>query len=182
MESRAHELRRRLAMCFFFEDISYATEHPHTVLDLQRFMGRLDEPVFDINEKTDYQQLAALVLLLDIAVDDGRNVYLDLTNTSAAERFDRDVDDLVMAIKDVVRGIGSPGAAFISRIEAKEALELVSQRIADALRSRPKPKKSVFGGIHLKEEDHSGERDKMHNFVSKFKKGSVPISGQAVTA
>jgi hypothetical protein len=169
-------------MCFFFNDVSYAAEHPHTVFDLHKFMDRLEEPVFDINDKTDYQQLAALVLLLDVAVDDGRNEYLDLTSRSAAESFDQDVDDLVMTIKDVVKGIGSPGAAFISRIEAKEALELVSQRIADTLRSRPKPKKSVFDGIHLKEEDHSGERDKMHKFVSKMKKGPVPVNGQAITA
>jgi hypothetical protein len=169
-------------MCFFFDDLTYATEHPHTVFDLHKFMDRLEEPVFNVNDTTDYQQLTALVLLLDVAVDDGRNEYLDLTNRSAAECFDQDVDDLVMTIKDVVRGIGSPGAAFISRIDAKEALELVSQRIADTLRSKPKPKKSVFDGIHVKEEDHSGERDKMHKFVAQMKKGPVPAKGQAVTA
>lgn len=152
-------------MAFYFDDIAYATDHPHSTFDLHRFMDRLEGPAFRINDRTDYQQLKALVGLLDIAVDDGRCVYLDLANRAAADRFDEDVDNLVLTIKDVFRSIGTPGAAFISRIEAKETLELVSQRIADTLRSRPKAKKTVFDAPMLKQEDYRGEKAAMKNFV-----------------
>ena len=163
-------------MCFYFNEISYSTDHPHTTFELPKFMDRLDESAFNINDETDYQQVAALILLLDVAVDDGRCVYLDLSNASAAERFDEDVDNLVFAIKDVMRNIGNPGAAFISRIEAKEALELVSQRIADTLRSKPKPKKTVFDGPKKRDEDHTVEQARMSSFVSKMKKGTEAVN------
>ncbi|TVY49725.1 hypothetical protein LOCC1_G000237 [Lachnellula occidentalis] len=166
---RTHELRRRLAMCFFFDDIAYSIDHPHTTFDLQKFMERLQEPAFEINEKTEYQQLTALIYLLDVAVDDGRCAYLDLANSSAAERFDEDVDHFVVTIKGVLTKIGSPGAAFISKLEAREALLLVSQRIADTLRSKPKPKKSVFDGLK-KKEDHTSAQAGIDSFLSKYKK------------
>ncbi|TVY93188.1 hypothetical protein LAWI1_G003721 [Lachnellula willkommii] len=174
---RTHELRRRLAMCFFFDDIAYSIDHPHTTFELEKFMDRLREPAFEIGDKTDYQQLAALISLLDVAVDDARCAYLDLANSSAAERFDEDVENLVFTIKKVITRIGSPGPAFISRIEAKEAAELVSQRIADTLRSKPKLKKSVFDGSKKKEEDHSSAQAGMRNFVSLFKKGTEVDNG-----
>ncbi|TVY26149.1 hypothetical protein LHYA1_G005371 [Lachnellula hyalina] len=173
---RTHELRRRLGMCFLFDDVAYSIDHPHTTFELQKFMDRLKDPVFKVNDKTDYQQLAALISLLDVAVDDGRCAYLDLANSSAAERFDEDVDKLVLTINKVIDRIGSPGAAFISRIEAKELLLLVSQRIADTLRSKPKPKKSLFDGSK-KKEDHVAAQAGMSNFLSLYKKGTKPVNG-----
>lgn len=164
-------------MCFFFDDITYSIDHPHTTFELEKFMDRLEEPAFEVDDKTDYQQLAALISLLDVAVDDARCAYLDLANSSAAERFDEDVENLVFTIKKVITSIGSPGPAFISRIEAKEAAELVSQRIADTLRSKPKLKKSVFDGSKKKEEDHSSAQAGMRNFVSLFKKSTEADNG-----
>lgn len=165
-------------MGFFFDDISYANEHPHTLFDLHKFMERLQEPAFDINDKTDYMQLTALIALLDVSVDDGRCAFLDLSNRSVADTFDTDVDDHVHTIKDVMRNIGNPGAAFISRIEAKETLELVSQRIADTVRSRAKPKKTVFDGVSSKtEDDHSVEQERMQSFMAKMKK--APTGGSS---
>ena len=163
-------------MCFLFDDVAYSIDHPHTTFELQKFMDRLKDPVFKVNDKTDYQQLAALISLLDVAVDDGRCAYLDLANSSAAERFDEDVDKLVLTINKVIDRIGSPGAAFISRIEAKELLLLVSQRIADTLRSKPKPKKSLFDGSK-KKEDHVAAQAGMSNFLSLYKKGTKPVNG-----
>lgn len=169
-------------MCFYFNDESYAADHPHTTFDIEKFIERLYSADFDINSETDFPQLAALVSLLDIAVDDGRCLYLDLTNSAAAGKFDQHVDELVYTIKDVMKSIGNPGAAYISKIEAKEALELVSQRIADTLLSRPKAKKSMFDGVAKKELDYSVERDKMSKFTSRMKKETKPVNGQVITA
>jgi hypothetical protein len=141
---RTHDLKRRLAMSFYFNDLSYSTQHSHVIMDLGKFIDRLEDHDFDTNAQTDYRELAALISLLDIALDDGRSLDLDLKDSENAERFDRNVDDLAGIIKGIMNSIGNPGAAFISRIEAKEVLELVSQRISDTLRTKPKAKITVF--------------------------------------
>ena len=166
--SRTHDLRRRLALCFYFNDISYSLDHPHNIVSLDRFIGRLDGADFDTTPQTDYRELTALVLLLDIAIDDGRSMKLDLTDKATEQKFDETVDALVAAIKDIMTSIGNPGAAFISRIEAKEALELVSQRVADTIRSKPKPKHSWFDRNRIKaEENLEQEKKLMSKFVSR---------------
>ncbi|KAF4635782.1 hypothetical protein G7Y89_g2304 [Cudoniella acicularis] len=175
---RTHDLRRRLAMCFYFDDLSYSSAHPQTKTNLNRIIERLDDPAFDANSQTDYRELAALVSILDIAVDDARTPNLDLTDKDTARDFDESVDLLVAIIKDVMRSIGNPGAAFISRIEAKEALELVSQRISDTLRSRPKPKLTHFDV--KKEENLKGERIGMSAFLSKMKGSGSNDNGKTM--
>lgn len=138
-------------------------------MNLNLFITRLEDPTFDLTPDADYRELTALVSLLDIAVDDARSTGLDLTDKEQERRFDKDIDDLAATIKDLMKGIGNPGAAFISKIEAKEALELVAQRIADTLRSKPKPKDTVFDGPRLKD-DLEAERAGIQSFLSKMKK------------
>ncbi|CAG8949688.1 hypothetical protein HYFRA_00004006, partial [Hymenoscyphus fraxineus] len=166
---RTHDLRRRLALCFFFKDISYCKVHPHAATDLNEFVDRLGDPDFVANSETDYQELTALVALLDIAVDDGRSSKLDLGNPSIAEQFDEDVDALVSAVRKVMRSIGNPGAAFISRIEAKETLELVSQRFSDTLRTKQKPKLTHFDKPRVKFENFTKEKSGMSAFLARGK-------------
>lgn len=71
-----------------------------------------------------------------------------------------------------MKGIGNQGAAFISRIEAKEALELVAQRIQDTVRTRKKEKEKWFdrdrGMSSGKAEDSLGrEKQGMQNFLKR---------------
>jgi hypothetical protein len=165
---RTHDLRRRLAMCFYFDKVSYSKDHSHCIMDLDVFIRRLDDPDFDTNPQTDYRELAALILLLDVAIDDGRSMNLDLTDTVAEKKFDENIEDFGATIKDIMRSIGNPGAAFISRIEAKEVLELVSQRVSDTLRSKPKPKQTWLGK-GKPEEDLESERRGMQSFISRVK-------------
>lgn len=157
-------------MCFYFNDLRYASDHSHTLVDIDDFFDRLAQPSFSINPSTDYRELAALVLLLDIAIDDGRSIMLNLTDDAIDRRFNEDIDQFAAAIKDIMKNIGNPGAAFISRIEAKEALELVSQRIADTLRSKPKARHQWFDGTRgRREEDLQAEKKGMTSFVNKMK-------------
>jgi hypothetical protein len=70
-----------------------------------------------------------------------------------------------------MKGIGNPGAAFISKIEAKEALELVAQRISDTLRSKSKPRDTVFDGPRGRgRDDLEKEKAGLQSFLSKMKK------------
>ncbi|KAH8684860.1 hypothetical protein BGZ60DRAFT_366389 [Tricladium varicosporioides] len=167
---RTHDLRRRLAMCFYFDDLSYSQTHSYTSTNLDKFIDRIEDPIFKTTPETDYRELGSLIALLDIAVDDGRSPGLDLTDKVSAEHFDEDVDYLVAIIKEVMRGIGNPGAAFISKIEAKEKIELVSQRIADTIRSKPKPRLTHFDMHHGKLGDNlKAEKAGMSSFLSKMK-------------
>ena len=132
-------------------------------------MRRLNDSAFNVTVETDFRELHALVLLLDIAVDDGRSIEIDLTNHIVETRFNEDVDEFAALIRDIMKSVGTPGASYISKIEAKEALELVAQRIGDTLRSKPKPKQKMFDGpVGRDEEDLESERAGIQSFLSKI--------------
>lgn len=139
-------------------------------MDLNTFITRLHDPVFDCTPSTDYRELTALIQLLDIALDDGRSSSLNLTDANVEEDFNKDVDALSQAIKGIFKKIGNPGAAFISRIEAKEVLELVSQRIVDTVRTKRRMKHTWFDDEAGKKlEDLQSEKKGMAHFVSRMK-------------
>lgn len=137
------------------------------MMDLNLFIERLMDKDFEATNETDYRELSALVSLLDIAVDDARSADLDLTDRDTEEQFDADIDAFARAIKDIMRSIGTPGPGFISKIEAKELLELVSQRVGDTLRSRPKLKQSIFAAPVAKHDDISQEKKGIAKFLSR---------------
>jgi hypothetical protein len=166
---RIHDLRRRLALCFFYGNDSHAEQNPHYTLNISKITRRLTEDDFQPNQETDYVEFSALIALLDIAVDDGRNMNIDLTNQTVAERHDEQVELLIRVLSHIHAGIGNPGAAFISRIEAKETLEVVRQRFSDTLRARAKPKLSHFTKSLEKVESLGQERAGMSAFLSRTK-------------
>lgn len=166
---RVHDLRRRLALCFFYGNDVHSEQPPHQTLNLSKITRRLTEDGFQPNQETDYVEFSALIALLDIAVDDGRNINLDLKDKTVAERFDEQVELLVKVLLHIHAGIGNPGAAFISRIEAKETLEVVKQRFSDTLRARPKTKLSHFSKPVEKADLLKQERAGMNAFLSRGK-------------
>jgi hypothetical protein len=167
-------------MCFYFDNVVYSKDHSHSMMDLDVFITRLDDPAFDTNPQTDFRELTALILLLDIAVDDGRSVELDLSDKEVEKKFDESIEEFGATIKDIMRSIGNPGAAFISRIEAKEVLELVSQRVSDTLRSKPKAKQTWFDKARGKpEEDLDSERKGMQSFISRVKEIGTGVNVQS---
>lgn len=165
-------------MSFYFNDLSYSTKHSHLIMDLDKFMNRLDDRDFDTDPQTDYRELAALISLLDVAVDDGRSLDLDLKATKTAKLFDKNIEEFAGIIKGIMNSIGNPGAAFISRIEAKEVMELVSQRISDTLRSKPKAKITVFDR-KKPEENLDRQRKLMATHFSKATTTKDGVNGQA---
>jgi hypothetical protein len=148
-------------------------------MNLEEFIKRLDDHAFDTDSQTDYRELAALIFLLDIALDDGCPPDFDLKNSETAKRYDESIDELAGTIKGIMNTIGNPGAAFISRIEAKEAMELVGRRISDTLRSRPRVKITVFDRKEQGERQENLDREKKfmasHFFKAKAKEGAINV-------
>ncbi|EKD14596.1 uncharacterized protein L3040_000120 [Drepanopeziza brunnea f. sp. 'multigermtubi'] len=164
---RTHDLRRRLATSFFFNSLSYAKTHSHTLMSLDSVIDRLADPVFDTKPSTKYRDLAALLNLLDIAVDDGKSLSVDLTNKKVEEKYNKDVEELSATINSIMSGINTGGASNISRMEAKSLADNVSKRIAVTLRTKRKPKENWFDG--KKEEDFEREKKGMAGFLAKNK-------------
>jgi hypothetical protein len=158
-------------MCFFFNEAIYSTVCTYESIEITLVLERLKSHDFDTQPQTDFVELAARILLLDVAVDDGRNTKTSLHDAKTEKEFNEDVDKLVASIKDIMTSIGNPGAAFISRIEAKEVLELVSQRIADTVRTKRLLKETWFDQNTGKDEDElSGEKRGMNNFLTRMKR------------
>ena len=154
-------------MCFFLDDLSYSEAHSHIVMDIDAFMDRLEDSVFLTNAQTDYRELFALVALLDIAIDDGRPIKLDLKNKKIEKRFNEDVDDFCIMIKGIMKQIGNVQVGYLSKVETKEILELVAQRISDTVRTRPMPKETWIDQARGRTEDLETEKKAMARFVAK---------------
>ena len=167
--SRLHELRRRLALTFYFSDLSKSLHPPQTIISIPTLTLRLQEPAFHINRNTDYRELAALILLLDVAIDNGRSDDLDLEDKEVERQFNNDVDDL--ATKVTSSYINFSGAANLSRVEAKEIMELVGNRIKHTVRSRPKPKHNIYEesmqAFNKREKTLGGMQENMSKYLNK---------------
>lgn len=77
---------------------------------------------------------------MDMVVDTGSPPEDDTQRAA----FDREVDDLVAALKQLARSINDTQMKSILPMEAKMVMDLVGERIAHTVRSRPKPKVSIF--------------------------------------
>jgi hypothetical protein len=141
---RVHELRRRLALAFFFSKSKYISSAPHDALDLIEVTEQLDRPQFKINKETDYPELAAVMSILNIAIDNGLSVRHDVADPEGEIKFNREVDILAARIKQIWGSINDAGAAFMSRSYAKEMMEGLRMRLELTIRTKPKPKLSIF--------------------------------------
>ena len=168
-------------MCFFFNDVGYSQIQSYKSIYTNHFLDRLDSTDFNTGPKTDYAELTALILLLNVAIDNGRSAEIDPSDKEAEVEFNKSVDELVATIKDIMSRIGNPGAAFISRIEAKEALELVSQRISDTIRTEMKVKEPWFNRNRGRGmEDLEEEKKGMSRFLMKMNERGVGEHASAV--
>jgi hypothetical protein len=161
---RIHEIRRRLALAFFFEDARYLMSAPHLVIDLWEIIKRLDEPQFQINRDTDYQQLAALISILDMAIDNGQSPDMSMSDTEQEQHFNAEVDTLAARIRNMWSSINDAGASFMSRVDAKEVMECLRHRLLYAIRTRPVPKRSIFDPVP----DDREEKLKQSKFMNKY--------------
>lgn len=126
---RLHLFRRRLALAFVFEDVSYVSKPIEDLVDLQQFTALLEtSPAFKITHDSDFANLTVLVRILDVAVDAG--------GTGAHASNDAEVDNLARALQRLFTGIPDNNAQNISRTEAKEGMERIQFRLIFAVRSK----------------------------------------------
>lgn len=162
--ARLHDLRRRLALASLFQDFQRATSPAYQTIDLWDVTKLLDGPMFRVTDTTDYHELAALMSILDVAIDNGISVDVDLTDPKAEQEFNSDVDALAQRIKALWSNINDSGASFMSRIDAKEVMEGLRHRLMYAVRTKPKPKRSIFETIP----DETEQIQKQSAMMSKY--------------
>lgn len=141
-----HALRRRMAVVFFFDDLSLASQPPDATFSLHDACSHLRSATFKIRPDTDYAALRARLILLDMAVDTGSAPEPDDDNDAltAAETFDAEVDGITLTLRHLGRSINDTGMKSILPMEAKMVMDWVGERLTHSVRTRPKPKISIY--------------------------------------
>ncbi|KAK0112884.1 hypothetical protein ONS95_014605 [Cadophora gregata] len=175
--SRTHDLRRRLAACFFHDSLIHASKSSYYSTSLGSIMNTLHSPRFriipatDTSPGTDYHELRALVYLLDVTLDDGLSSDRDLSDKEQEEIFNEDIEEFGKQLDWIGSKIQTGGAAFFTRLETKEALTLVKQRAVGMLRTKSKLKHSWYNENEEKEkkrlETFEKEKKGMASFLKK---------------
>ena len=142
--SRLILLRQRLALSFFFQDPHYLNKPDDQIVDLKLIAHHLQTPQFTINPTTDFSDLAASISILSIGLDDGNPPPSSCTKEEE-KAFNKDIDVLASKVSGMFKDIVDTGAAQMKRTEAKEVLEGFQRRLEYVVRTKPKPKKLVFG-------------------------------------
>ncbi|PFH58198.1 hypothetical protein XA68_14038 [Ophiocordyceps unilateralis] len=165
---RLHDLRRRLAIAFLFDESPLAPRTKDSVT-IQDFIDVLDSPGFNITLQTDFAELKSRIVILDMAIDDGSAVVSDGRQDDA--RFNQDVDRLAQKLGEIWRRINDSGMK-LARTETKSVVEWVQQRLLHSVRTRKRVKKSVFD-LSSQEEDPfelRRQQDYMTRFLRKASK------------
>ncbi|RAH79764.1 hypothetical protein BO86DRAFT_317746 [Aspergillus japonicus CBS 114.51] len=168
-------IRCRLAVSFLLDNPGPLCEPLNELLSLTRIIDILKREIFDIKKykgkdkpEYDYGELLAITSLLNIAVDSGR-YQAEFADREAEKAFNTQVDVVADRLKKVFSLIEDSGASHLKRTLAKEALETLHYRIVYSVRTRPRPKKSIYGTIEAREYD----RDAFKGFLPKIKAGAI---------
>ncbi|QMW45000.1 hypothetical protein G4B11_008420 [Aspergillus flavus] len=144
-------LRCRLAVAFLTSDPSSLAEEPDVMGYLRRIIDVLKDKRFDVKRykmkgqpEYDYGELMAITTVLNIAIDSGWS-GVDFSSKDAEREFNSEVDALADRIKRIFTSIEDSGASHLKRTLAKEALEALHYRIIYSVRTKPRPKRSIFG-------------------------------------
>lgn len=162
-------------MCFLLDNPAPLCEPLTELLSLTRITDILKRDIFDIRKykgkdkpEYDYGELLAITSLLNIAVDSGR-YQAEFADREAEKAFNTQVDMVADRLKKVFSLIEDSGASHLKRTLAKEALETLHYRIVYSVRTRPRPKKSIYGTIEAREYD----REAFKGFLPKIKASAI---------
>ncbi|KHN98824.1 uncharacterized protein MAM_03286 [Metarhizium album ARSEF 1941] len=162
---RVHDLRRRIAVASLFQDDSLALRNAEDVVTLRGIMDILDTDSFAVTRKTDFCNLRASIILLDMAIDDGSVVKFD--HVDDEKKFNEEVDELAGKLQEIWRKINDSGMK-LARTEAKSVVEWVQKRLSHSVRTRRKVRKSVFDFPGQDEDPFlPRQRDYMRRFFAK---------------
>ncbi|KAG6367273.1 hypothetical protein INS49_001460 [Diaporthe citri] len=172
-QTRTLDLKRRLASVFFFDDLHRADKRPEDTVNIRAVIDRLEEAdEFQINQDTDYHEFEALMMMLNAALGDASRQ--DDRAERSAVSFDAEVDELAEGLKSMLTRVAPLNRGLhVSRIEAKNAMELIRERLLYQVRIKAVPKKNIFGLQDDAEEDASlpKQRDFMKGFLKKNNRG-----------
>ncbi|KAG6011502.1 hypothetical protein E4U54_008054 [Claviceps lovelessii] len=174
---RTHDLRRRIAVSTLFQNDALARHNSEDTVTLPAIIDRLDSDIFAIRPTTDFAELRANVILLDMAVDDGSVIHFD--DRDDEKTFNDQVDDLAGKLREIWRKTNDAGMR-LARTEAKSVVEWVQQRLLHSVRTRKKAKKSIFDLARHEQDDPflPRQRDYMHKFLQR--KPKSPVAAVAV--
>lgn len=175
LQTRTLDLKRRLASVFFFDDLHRADKQPEDTVNIRAIIDRLEEAdEFQINQDTDYHEFEALMMMLNAALGDASRQ--DERAERSTDSFDAEVDELAEGLKSMLTRVAPLNRGLhVPRIEAKNAMELIRERLLYQVRIKAVPKKNIFGLQDDKEEDVSlpKQRDFMKGFLKKANRGPV---------
>ncbi|KAF2770333.1 hypothetical protein EJ03DRAFT_66024 [Teratosphaeria nubilosa] len=176
--AQTHVFRRRLALYLVTKSQKLrALTSPEWVNIIIKRLKTA--PEYAMGDKSDYDLILNLVTVLDIAIDAGFSDFslhdkpsAESVNTgpfgktqplmSAEEKaFNRNVDLLSEQIEEMASRITGAGATHVKRVEAKSALERLCLRLEYGVRTKPKPRKGVFGELG----NDTESRKSMEEFV-----------------
>lgn len=162
-----HEFRRRLAVSFFYDDPTLSRHHPDDIVTIKSITERLSGGDFCVGPNTDFAELRARILLLDIVVDDGSFIATD--DPDDEKKFNADVDELAYCLREIWRKINDAGMK-IARTEVKSVIEWVQQRLLLSVRTKRKAKAAVFDMLGDGEDT---SRPRQQEFMKLFLKRKV---------
>ncbi|OAR01432.1 hypothetical protein LLEC1_05400, partial [Akanthomyces lecanii] len=170
---RAHDLRRRLAVTFLFHDASLARRAPEEVVTLPKIIQRLAQPEFQVGPATEFAELRAAILILDMAVDDGSVIaFASDDDTDAEDEFNAHVDELAARLNEIWRRTNDTGMK-LARTEAKSVVEWVQKRVTHTVRTRRKRAKSIFD-VPGQERKQKKDLPRQQEFMKSFFRKKAP--------
>ncbi|KAM3454251.1 hypothetical protein MY3296_003136 [Beauveria thailandica] len=167
---RAHDLRRRLAATFLFHDASLARRVPEEAVTLQAVIDRLATPAFQVGPRTEFAELRAAILILNIAVDDGSVLVFGPDDADAEDRFNARVDELAARLNDIWRRTNDTGMK-LARTETKSVVEWVQKRVTHTVRTRRKQARSIFD---LPGQETRRDLPRQQEFMKSFFRNNMP--------
>ncbi|KAL4912224.1 hypothetical protein BDW62DRAFT_195151 [Aspergillus aurantiobrunneus] len=143
--------RRRLAYIFLTSDPLADVGSLDRRSQVNRITNILKNPRYDVKRykrkdqpEYDYGELKAITNFLNVIIDSGWS-ETQFPDENAEEEFNGEVDMLADRVKKIFTAIEDSGASHLKRTLAKEALESLHYRIVYTVRTKPRPKKRLFG-------------------------------------
>ncbi|KAI1088897.1 hypothetical protein F5B19DRAFT_401237 [Rostrohypoxylon terebratum] len=183
--SKHRDLKRRMAAVVFFRDTSLGRKPVDEGLTLDILTTRLDSPDFAVSQTTNFEELRALIILLDIILGNAEFIMKQYTTNAdadtqneeerdASRKFDADIDGLTFRLKIIHDKIHD--STLLSRKVAKASIDLVAKRLTYAVRTRPPPKTSIFDAEPKEDKDLPKQRAFMKSWAEKKAVSSVESS------
>ncbi|PWY83527.1 hypothetical protein BO70DRAFT_290805 [Aspergillus heteromorphus CBS 117.55] len=146
-------VRCRLALSFLTHSPLPLSDSLEKVFNLKRITSILKGQRFEVKRykrkgenNYDYEELGSITALLNIVIDSGR-FEATFPDKAAEREFNADVDALSDRLKKIFTSIEDSGASHLKRTLTKEALESLHYRVIYSVRTKPRPKQSIYGEI-----------------------------------